>query len=218
MAGKNTSTNGLHASRQGGIVPPFKLSNHDKKPLSEAINRKLNAHDIEVIESALSIFKNLRDLHFEGIASRQDIKRTLGHISNCEPDKALLALSKCDEFTRAQIEQSLWCDMQERSGIIAEMIPSAAGIALERLNNSKPTGGAPSKGYQIMFAEYSVNLWRQCGGVSMALWRKDESGELSPLLAWSVALFSSLEESQFDWKKTWTLLSAEMQRGKVSTL
>jgi hypothetical protein len=187
---------------KAALCPRSNYRGHDKKPLSEAINRKLNAHDIEVIESALSIFKNLRDLHFEGIASRQDIKRTLGHISNCEPDKALLALSKCDEFTRAQIEQSLWCDMQERSGIIAEMIPSAAGIALERLNNSKPTGGAPSKGYQILFAEYSVNLWRHCGGVSMALWRKDESGELSPMLAWSCCPVLNSGRAHFDWKKT----------------
>lgn len=218
MAGKNTSANGLHESRKGGIVDAFKLSSQGEKQLSKAINRKLNAQDIDVIESALSTFKNLRDLHFEGIATRQDIKRTLAHISKCQPDKALIAISNCDEFTRAEIQRSLWVDMRERSVTVAEMIPPAASIALERLNTSQPVGGAPTKGYQIMFAECCINLWQQFGGESMALWRKDESDDLSPLLTWGVSLFSALEEAPFDWKKTWTLLSAELKRGKVSTL
>lgn len=218
MAGKNTSANGLHESRKGGIVPPFKLSCLDEIQLSIAIDRKLNSDDIDVIESAISTFKNLRDLHFEGIANRQDIKRTLAHISKCKPDDSLLALSNCDEFTRAEIERAVWLDMRKQGISTAEMIPLAAAIALERLNNSKPIGGAPTKGYQIMFAECCVNLWQQFGGKSMALWRKDESDELSPLLTWGVALFTVLEGTTFDWKKTWSLLSDEIQRGKVSTL
>jgi hypothetical protein len=167
MAGKNTSANGLHESRKAALWPRSNYQVTMQKQLSTAINRKLNAHDIDVIESALSTFRNLRDLHFEGIAKRQDIKRTLAHISKCQPDESLLALSNCDEFTRAEVERSLWVDMQERRGITAEMIPPAAGIALERLNNSKPIGGAPNKGYQIMFAECCVNLWRHCGGTNM---------------------------------------------------
>jgi hypothetical protein len=71
------------------------------------------------------------------------------------------------------------------------MIPPAAGIALERLNNSKPIGGAPTKGYQIMFAECCVNLWRHCGGTNMDNFT-DRTGLLSPMLEWSVNLFSIL--------------------------
>jgi hypothetical protein len=56
--------------------------------------------------------------------------------------------------------------MQERRGIsTAEMIPPAARIALERLNNSKPIGGAPNKGYQIMFAECLHQVY---GGIAEA--------------------------------------------------
>jgi hypothetical protein len=98
-------------------VAPFKLSGHDERQLSTAINRKLNAHDIDAIESALSTFKNLRDLHFEGIAKRQDIKRTLAHISKCQPDESLLALSNCDEFTRAEIERVGVAGHAESEGI-----------------------------------------------------------------------------------------------------
>lgn len=218
MAGKNTSANGLHESRKGGIVAPYKLTDQDELYLSEAINRKLSPNDIEVIEQALATFKNLRELHFEGIAKQQDIKRTLAYISKCRSDDSLLALSNCDELTRAEIERAVWLDMRKQGISTAEMIRLAAGIALERLNNAKPVGGAPTKGYQIMFAECCVNLWRHCGGASTVLWRKDESGELSPLLTWSVSLFSALEGTPFDWKKVWTLLSAELKRGKVSTV
>lgn len=218
MAGKNTSANGVHQSRRGGIVAAFKLSSDDENNLSLAIGRPLSKSEIDVIEDALSTFKNLRDLHFEGIANRQDIKRTLAHISKCQPGEALIALSNCDEFTRAEIERSVWLDMRRQGISTADMILQAASIALARMESSKPAGGAPTKGYQIMFAEYCINSWRHFGGESMALWRKDESGELSPLLTWSVALFSVLEGTAFDWKKTWTLLSVEIQRGKVSTL
>jgi hypothetical protein len=216
MAGKNTSANGLHESRKGGIVAPFKLSGHDERQLSTAINRKLNAHDIDAVESALSTFRNLRDLHFVGIAKRQDIKRTLAHISKCQPDESLIALSNCDEFTRAEVERSLWVDMQERRGITAEMIPPAARIALERLNNSKPIGGAPNKGYQIMFAECCINLWRHCGGTNMDNFT-DRTGLLSPMLEWSVNLFSILECGTFDASKTQRLIK-EATQGKVSTV
>ncbi len=218
MAGKNTAANGIHPSRQGGIAQDFKLPEDVKNLLSKVLNRKLNSVEIASISDAITIFKDMRRMHFEGIASRQDIKRTLAHISKCQPGESLLALSNCDNFTRAEIERALWLDMRRRGKSTVEMIPPAAGIALERLNSSKLIGGAPSKGYQIMFAECCVNLWRHCGGGSMALWRKDESDELSPLLTWSVALFSALEGSAFDWKKTWTFLSAEIARGKVSTL
>jgi hypothetical protein len=88
----------------------------------------------------------------------------LAHISKCQPDESLLALSNCDEFTRAEIERAVWLDMREQGISTAEMIPPAAGIALERLNSSKLIGGAPTKGYQIMFAEmlrqFVAALWR----------------------------------------------------------
>lgn len=228
MAGKNTSANGLHESRKGGIVAPFKLSEQEEKYLSAALGRKLSSiQDIEVIESALATYKNLRDLHFEGIAKRQDIKRTLTYISKCQPDKALIALSNCDEFTKAEIDNSLWfdCGLREMENATnrllrppANLIAEAAKHALGRFDLSQSQGGAPTKGYQIMFAGCCINLWRHLGGEPMSLWRKDGSDELSPLLTWSVSLFSILEGTPFDWKKAWTLISAELKRGKVSTL
>lgn len=218
MAGKNTASSGIHPSRQGVIVQDFKLSQDAEGSLSDALGRKLKSAEIEKISDVMTTFKSMREMHFDGIASRQDMKRTLAYIAKSTPTEASEALANCDEFTRAEIQRSLWVDMHERSNITAEMIPSAASIALQRMESQKLAGGAPSKGYQAMLAETCISLWRQFGGKSMALWRKDESGELSPLLAWSAAMFSALEGTAFDWKKTWTLLSAEIQQGKVSTL
>ena len=216
MAGKNTAANGIHPSRQGGIAQDFKLPEDVKNLLSKVLNRKLNSAEIASISDAITIFKDMRRMHFEGIASRRDIKRTLAHISKCQPGESLLALSNCDEFTRAEVERSLWVDMQEGRGITAEMIPPAARIALERLNNSKPIGGAPNKGYQIMFAECCINLWRHCGGTNMDNFT-DRTGLLSPMLEWSVNLFSILECGTFDASKTQRLIK-EATQGKVSTV
>lgn len=211
MAGKNTAANGIHPSRQGGIVQDFELPDDVKNRLSKVLNRKLNSAEIASISDAITIFKDMRRMHFEGIASRQDIKRTLAHISKCQPDESLLALSNCDEFTRAEIERAVWLDMREQGISTAEMIPPAAGIALARMESSKPDGGAPNKGYQTMFAETCVSLWRFCGCTNMDNYT-DRTGLLSPLLEWSVTMFSALECTTFDPSKTQRLLKAAIAR------
>lgn len=225
MAGKNTSARGLHSSRQGHIASEFGLDNNGKettvrsdlvRKLSEIIGRELEEQESNEIFDVMTTFKDMRKMYFEGVSSRQDIKRTLSFIAQSSPENALVAFENCDELTRGIIERTIYVETD--NGFSAEIIPSAARIALQNISNLTSTGGAPKKYYQADFAEYCVNLWIKVGGKSTALWRKGESDELSPLLLWAVVLFSSLEGNAFDWKRAWELLSHEISRGKVSTL
>ena len=194
MPGKNTAK-GPHPHPSGGGWAAdchIEISTKAAAALSSALGRDLSPAELADISRALKVQLIAKASHANKV-SMQSVKRTLTDIAKCNPDEAREAYLDCDTTTSAEIDYA-WhaAGNTALSDIPPDAIPGTAAAALVAVNAVSRAGGAPEKGYHKLLAECCVRLWRSYGGPSNAVWHKDESGELSPLLAWTVTLFLSL--------------------------
>lgn len=219
MAGKNTAKSGPHPSGGGWLADHcVKLSSEVVAALSDALGRQLDDNEVLHIERGLAIQLSFKASHAEKV-SRQSVKRTLEYIAGCAEKDVHDAYRVCDTTTGVEIDCALSAaGIHESSAASPAAIQSAAKAALVSLGSLEPQGGAPAKGYHQMLVEWCVRLWKYYGQTKCAVWFKDESGECSPLLTWTLTLFSTIENRSFDRRKAERLLVAALKAGKVSTV
>ncbi len=219
MTGKNTAKNGLHPSGGGWVSGrAIQIGQKCATTLSGALGRELTTQEVMEIEHGLAIQWTLKASHDDKV-SRQSVKTTLKYIADCAEDDVHEAYQNCDTTTGAEIGCALSAaGIYESSAASPAAIQSAAKAALLSVMSLESKGGAPAKGYQQMLAEWWIRSWKYYGQTNCAVWFKDESGDHSPLLTWTLTLFSTIEKRPFDRRKAERLLVAAIKAGKVSTV
>lgn len=203
MAGRVTFLRDGWEPPESGWAKPLSIPKGALDRMALALNRELSPDEIKCIEKELGYYLHLKDVIFAE-PTRQDVKRTLASINRLSPCEAEDAYLKCDETTRALIEESL-LDLNlydARNGVYLSgaTIKQAAAEALHKIKDHK--GGRPSKIYRILLCDYSVRLWIDMGGSSLKAWSRAEmvlrEESASPIVTFFCALVSVVDEENLD--------------------
>lgn len=193
MAGKNTSGNVPHPSREGQLVKDISIEADDWFRLEGFLERPFTAEEKISISNALSFFTAMREEYESDHVSAQDVKATLRKISTLPDEEIFIAVSNCDSWTEERLIFALWRMGEKEKWLTADHAPAkwkaAAMLAYAEFPNHR--GGAKVKWYRPPFARYAISLWKEMGSTNESIWELD--GEATPLVIFSTCLLALIE-------------------------
>lgn len=204
MSGRVTFLHGGWEPAEGGWIQPIAIPGGALARMELALSRKLSPAEISTIANELAFYQHIKNNLHE--PKRQDVKETLEKIVKLSPREAQGAYLKCDETTRALIDEALF-DLELldiRRGVYqpGESVIQAAGTALGNMQSHK--GGRPSKPYQTLLIDYAARLWPSLGGTSCKAWERD--GIETPIVTFTCALASIVDGENMDSSRAVKLL------------
>ena len=156
MAGRNTAKF-EHETRLGRITEDYGLSTADIDSLSEVLGCNVDAEKLGILESLITIFKDVRKMSVASDVKSQDIKRTLTAMSKLDETGAIDAYVNCDIHTEARILRELYLI---NKGGETPLLRDAISRAQKRENEAINVGGQPSRKYIQQFVIEYLYLWK----------------------------------------------------------
>lgn len=165
MRGKITYRNGLHQSRQGGILDVVHIGNGEWREIENVLGQ-LGAQDRENIEEYCAVLVGIAN---DKQVASADVRETLGKIVKEKIDADVVrAFANCDSYSETLLTHALY---QLDGPAFASTLPTLSikhqaaklrAAAEKASRDFKPSKGASFQGWQRNAAEYAIQLakWR----------------------------------------------------------